>query len=98
VTSFARLQEWYVGQCDGDWEHSYGITISTLDYPGWTVDIELTQTSLEGRDYEPRRIKRSENDWLFVSSTGKRFKIACGPKNLEEGLAIFCDWADSTPN
>jgi hypothetical protein len=29
-----RLQDWYVSQCDGGWEHTYGISIDTLDNPG----------------------------------------------------------------
>ena len=24
-----RLQDWYISQCDGDWEHTYGISIAT---------------------------------------------------------------------
>jgi hypothetical protein len=24
------LQRWYVGQCNGDWEHQYGVRIDTL--------------------------------------------------------------------
>jgi hypothetical protein len=28
------LQGWYATQCDGDWEHEYGVSIETLDNPG----------------------------------------------------------------
>jgi len=28
------LQEWYLEQCNGDWEHEFGIKIETLDNPG----------------------------------------------------------------
>ena len=36
---------WYKTNCDGDWEHSYGITLQTLDNPGWhlTVDLQCKQ-------------------------------------------------------
>lgn len=27
------LENWYSSNCDGDWEHLYGITIRTLDNP-----------------------------------------------------------------
>ena len=27
------LQSWYQSQCDGDWEHEFGIRIETLDNP-----------------------------------------------------------------
>lgn len=36
---FQWLQEWYIQNCDGDWEHCYGIKIGTLDNPGWSIDI-----------------------------------------------------------
>ena len=39
-----RLQRWYLYRCDGDWEHSFGITIETLDNPGWMVTIDLQDT------------------------------------------------------
>ncbi|MFE2849501.1 Imm53 family immunity protein, partial [Streptomyces scopuliridis] len=29
------LQNWYTQQCDGDWEHEWGVKIATLDNPGW---------------------------------------------------------------
>jgi hypothetical protein len=42
----ARLQNWYAAQCDGNWEHAWGIKIDTLDNPGWTVTIYLHDTPL----------------------------------------------------
>lgn len=35
------LNSWYINQCNGDWEHSYGINIRTVDNPGWTLEIDL---------------------------------------------------------
>lgn len=46
-----RLMAWYADQCDGDWEHSYGLALSTLDNPGWRLQIDLTQTYLEGKSF-----------------------------------------------
>jgi hypothetical protein len=28
-----RLERWYAAQCNGDWKHTYGITLETLDNP-----------------------------------------------------------------
>lgn len=36
------LQDWYLSQCDGDWEHQLGIDIGTIDNPGWTVKVSLS--------------------------------------------------------
>src|SRR5579859_3791897 len=92
VTSLTRLQAWYFNQCDGDWEHQFGVKIDTLDNPGWSLHIDLSHTSLNGREFQPIKIERSENDWVFASRTATKFELACGPVNLEEGVALFCDW------
>lgn len=31
------LSNWHKLNCNGDWEHTYGIKIETLDNPGWLV-------------------------------------------------------------
>jgi hypothetical protein len=93
MTSLERFQEWFASQCDGDWEHGAGVAISTLDNPGWSVAIDIIGTPLEGQSFQLVRIERTENDWLHVASTGDRFTIYCGPRNLEEGLTFFCNWA-----
>jgi Immunity protein 53 len=35
-----------LGHCDGDWEHSSGVSIGTIDNPGWSLDVELAETNL----------------------------------------------------
>ena len=35
------LEQWYQSQCDGEWEHDCGVTIETLDNPGWLVQVDL---------------------------------------------------------
>jgi hypothetical protein len=37
----AWLEQWYQEQCDGDWEHHCGVTIETLDNPGWLVQGDV---------------------------------------------------------
>ena len=27
------LQAWYMSNCNGDWEHGYGVSVRTLDNP-----------------------------------------------------------------
>lgn len=42
------LQAWYATQCDGEWEHEHGVSIETLDNPGWFLKLDLRETSLDG--------------------------------------------------
>jgi hypothetical protein len=96
LNNLERLQTWYHSNCNGDWEHSYGITVTTIDNPGWSVDIDLTETDLEDREFQPLRIERSQDDWVFISKTSSKFQLRCGPHNLDECLKQFCDWAGVT--
>jgi hypothetical protein len=47
MSSLDFLQRWYAEQCDGKWEHSYGVRIETLDNPGWQITVDLNGTGLE---------------------------------------------------
>ena len=101
------LQNWYRMQCDGDWEHDYGIKIGTLDNPGWYVVINLVETPLETAAFEPVRRHRSEEDWVkcrivetqsegrweWVGDVGgPQYQGAGGPHNLLEIVHIFREW------
>jgi hypothetical protein len=87
------LQGWYAAHTNGDWEHEYGIEISTLDNPGWRVAIDLDDTDLEARDFERKDLHRSEHDWLVIWVDDRKWQLACGPLNLAEGLDAFRAWA-----
>src|SRR4051812_27420392 len=89
------LQDWYEHNCNGDWEHQYGISINTVDNPGWIINIDLSGTNLEGYMLELTKIHNSENDWIQYWTEGDCFKAAGGPGNLSEILQVFHDWAES---
>lgn len=94
VISF--LQEWYMAQCNGVWEHERGVTIRSLDNPGWHVEIDVSGTPLAHFDLIPVEVERDESNWIRCTkdSTGK-FIGAGGPKNLAEILEVFVDWTSS---
>ena len=88
-SSLDFLIEWFARQCDGDWEHGLGISIGTLDNPGWMIDIRLEGTELEGAVVDWVESEESETQWLHWCSTGLDFKARCGPRDLERALASF---------
>jgi hypothetical protein len=103
MNTLTWLQEWYESQCDGDWEHSYGVMLDTLDNPGWSLKISLDYTELEEKKFETISIDRSATDWLRCDvgeakignqSNKAVFQAACGPLNLTEVLEIFQSWAE----
>jgi hypothetical protein len=83
------LQAWFAEHCDGDWEPDTGVTIETLDNPGWWLSINLVGTDLEGIPYEPTKIERGDHDWVHTSVADGSFQAACGPLNLGEAIHSF---------
>lgn len=94
ATLLERLQDWYLRECNGDWEHSYGIKIETLDNPGWLVTIDLHETPWEQLVVERTIVERSETDWVQVEVVDRKFVGCGGSKNLEEVLALFFQIVD----
>jgi len=95
IDNIKWLQEWYFSQCDGDWEHIQGVKITTVDNPGWYVELNVTETNLDGRVFKNIKIEREDNNWLFCKVENNMFVGAGGPLNLDEIIVIFREWASS---
>ena len=117
TTTLQRLQEWYGKHCERvpwegpgldpsvPWEELYGVTIDTLDNPGWSVEIDLADTELESEPFE-RYVDQeaAEAEWLEcwrdlreshpTLPNGPVFRATCGPHRLDEALENFLDWAE----
>ena len=100
------LMNWYLAQCKEDWEHQYGVSIGTLDNPGWSLTIDLEQTSLEGKPFEPifENLAGSQAAsqglsgdvrWMEVKVEGTKFRAYGGPRDLSRLIATFRSWAET---
>lgn len=89
-----ELQAWFLAHCNGDWEHSHGVSIATLDNPGWSIEINLEQTELATHSFPRTEEHRTDDDWIVCWQEDTTFRSACGPLNLTETLTIFLNWAD----
>ncbi|MFT3675503.1 MAG: immunity 53 family protein [Chitinophagaceae bacterium] len=83
------LQQWYNTQCDGDWEHEYGVKITTIDNPGWSVVIDLTGTKLEGIEVPYKLEEISPDVWRSYSITKDVFDAGCSPSELLSLIKVF---------
>lgn len=92
MNSLDWLQKWYKSHCNGDWEHSNGLEIGTLDNPGWYINIDLTDTELENKPFEELKIDRNSHNWIICKVEDNMFKAFGGPLNLSEITEIFKDW------
>lgn len=94
ASAVERLQAWYLAQCDGGWEHVHGVTISTIDNPGWELQVNLDGTRWAGREFAAETVDRSEHDWFRCWVRDNYFHAACGPCNLDEAIGRFLAWTD----
>jgi len=100
MSTLQKIQDWYFSQCDCEWEHQRGVTIGTIDNPGWSVTIDLVGTNLETAAFTPvaRGVEKDGStpglDWLTCSVAGGQFKAFGGPHKLDEMLCIFLEWAE----
>ncbi len=95
MNQLARLQNWYASQCNGDWEHTFGIKIDTLDNPGWELEIDLEETELEAKEFEPilRGDSESDTDWIYCKVDNRKFSAGGGISNLPEMIETFLQWS-----
>ena len=99
MDALEELQIWYRAQCDGDWEHSYGVKIDTLDNPGWSLTVDLTDTALSGKPFAEKtygtgpNAPTSGNEWLHCKVENEQFLATGGPTKLGVMITIFLAWA-----
>jgi hypothetical protein len=89
VNTVEKFSGWYSRQCNGEWEHQYGVRIETSDNPGWIVTIDIAKTDLDGVALEPVIENRNERDWLYCEIADKKFVGNGDAGKLERILEIF---------
>jgi hypothetical protein len=91
---------WYSSHCDGDWEHQQGISIQTLDNPGWLLKVNLIGTNLEGATMIPisEDCDDSSNPagdvWIDCRIREHEFVGASDPTQLPRLITIFSSMID----
>jgi hypothetical protein len=94
-STLQKLSAWFASNCDGDWEHGSGVRITTLDNPGWCLEVDLSGTPLEDRPFTlVEDGKDHDKGWLRCWTEKSTFHAACGPLRLEDALGVFLDWAE----
>ena len=86
------LRDWYRSQCNRKWERVHGVTIETLDCPGWLVTIDLEGTKLESTRMAEIRVERSKMDWIDCTVEHGRFYGQGDVHKLECILLAFQRW------
>jgi hypothetical protein len=91
------LQAWFAAHCDGNWEQEYGVTIQTVEEPGWELRVDLVGTSLEGVALARQPTGQGSEDWCEMWCDGYTFYAVGGPHDLHELLGAFVSFAELDP-
>lgn len=83
------LDSWYKSNCDGDWEHYYGIKIVTVDNPGWSLTIDLKNSNADLSEINWRLIEFTSVAWVGFEIMDDVFRCSSIPNNLELLIFIF---------
>ncbi|MFN9015595.1 MAG: Imm53 family immunity protein [Hyphomonadaceae bacterium] len=92
----SKLNDLFEAQWIEDVGEDVGITIDSLDNPGWSLKVELAWLAdkrLLSKHFESVQIERSDRDWLFANKIGTFFEAFGGIRNLDEVIGLFLDWA-----
>lgn len=87
--SLEWLQKWYAEMCNGDWEHTFGIRISTLDNPGWELLIDLKDTKYENMKQPHILVQKNDDDWFSYKIEEHVFKGYGDPTKLSKLIETF---------
>lgn len=86
------IEKWYKDNCDGDWEHFYGIKIETLDNPGWHVEVHLNEGEYNAGETKEIGWDNGEDDWLNCSIKNEIFSGYGDCLKLEIIVGILRKW------
>jgi hypothetical protein len=93
------LDGWYHRQCNGVWEHSYGVSVDTCDNPGLIVKIDVVGSDMEGKAFEELKEgdlsgNVSYDDWRVCKVVEGVF-IGAG-SNLNRVVEVFNAWCSTS--
>lgn len=93
--SVQYLLDWYANNCNGDWGHEYGIKISTIDNPGWLIQVNLSETDISGRVMEPCTWEPEHGRWVRSWSNGEEFNVVCDVHSFDVAIGEFQKFAEA---
>ena len=83
------IQQWFHNNCDGTWEQGEAIQITTLDNPGWEVEIDVSNTSLATLKIPWILNENNKQDWYGVKIEDQKFTASGDAGKLKFLLGLF---------
>lgn len=92
------IQDWFIQNCDGEWEHSDGIQITSIDTPGWDVEIDISNTSIANIHVPWILNETNTQDWYGVKIGNQKFNASGDPGKLIYLLGLFKEMIQKIEN
>lgn len=83
------LEDWYAFNCDGDWEHSYGVTFIMKEHTGWSVAINVSNMIFSETNDSSKIICTPNNDNEQYQLNDGYFYGDTDSNNLSSLLDVF---------
>lgn len=87
--SLVWLSNWYFECCKRGLNSKDRIMISTIDNPGWDLQIDLRDTGLDEKKIPYVKVERTDDDWYHCFIKESTFNGPCGLYNFFEALGVF---------
>jgi Immunity protein 53 len=94
-TLVQRLESWYERQCNGEWEHGWGIDIGTFAVPKWHFAVELRDTKLEWHRTKWEEVRVDRDDWHCFRFTSGSYESIGTLASLPRMIGDFLAAADA---
>jgi len=92
------IQNWFKDNCDGDWEHGEAIQITTLDNPGWEIEIDISNTSIANINIKWILNENGPQDWYGVKIENQKFNASGDSGKLKFLLGLFREMIEKIEN
>jgi hypothetical protein len=92
------IQNWFQENCDGEWEQGSVIQITTLEDPGWEVEIDISTTSITNLELDWILNEVGTHDWYGVKIENQKFSASGDAGKLEFLLNLFREMIEKIEN
>ncbi len=92
--NFIWLMYWFWSQCNGDWEHEYGIVLDTTSEGKWKLDISISNSILDGVEFISNDFIANAGNEVECKFDNQSLVVYADTQNIIRVLQSFRAWAE----
>ena len=95
ISALNWFEDWVYTHCDGEWEHTAGIRISTIDNPGWSVSIPIGDADYKKDEILIKIDSEDGKNWISCFIKDGVFRGYGDTRKLADILECFRDFQNN---